>query len=504
MFRWKESSVHLYRCTASILLCTILYGAVDGSAASQYTVTDLDTFLPSALAGPWVVGTEHALPVRLNLNAGERSTLEHLGYGGAASAVLASGESVGWVWRLASNCCLLQNAAFWNAQGTLLLLSHPPGIVESVATGLNASFTVVGNGNVTESSSQAVRWWPHGTAEVVDGSGGLYTSAVGVDGYSRAWGNVLNKARVWDETGMLLEVGDLGNAPPSSSTGAVNHDAVGVGESYDPETNAYVPWRHRLGVEFATMLPKLSTSFPSCLPRSINGVGDAVGQCARYAESPAAEVLLATLWPVTGGIIDLNRSVMLPPDLVLEHARGISDEGRIVGLMGQGHSADTDHGFLLTPLPPSASVALHVNQTTFGAGQTLHAELRVQNPRSAVMNLYVGVVLPDGDQLMLFTNLSPLTGTLTSLTSNPRRFPPLLLEAELPATLTLQVTHTFSGAEPPGVYHVIAALTPPGAFDDGQIDDGDLLAFTVEAFSVTAGPTGLEATRQAIRSPHVR
>jgi hypothetical protein len=61
MFRWKESAVRQFRCTMSILLGTILYGAVGGSAVSQNSVTDLYTFLPSAVAGPWAVGTEHAL-----------------------------------------------------------------------------------------------------------------------------------------------------------------------------------------------------------------------------------------------------------------------------------------------------------------------------------------------------------------------------------------------------------------------------------------------------------
>jgi hypothetical protein len=64
--------MHQYRQIFTLSLCLILYSTVYGYAQPQYILTDLGSFRPSAIAGPWVVGQEPLglpfdVPIRLNL-----------------------------------------------------------------------------------------------------------------------------------------------------------------------------------------------------------------------------------------------------------------------------------------------------------------------------------------------------------------------------------------------------------------------------------------------------
>jgi hypothetical protein len=125
------------------------------------------------------------------------------------------------------------------------------------------------------------------------------------------------------------------------------------------------------------------------------------------------------------------------------------------------------------------ALTLSLNQRTFRSGDTLRVGLREQNPGAPVnADFYFGVLLPDGVTVLFVTNLSAFIGVVTRLDADPRTFRPLLANVQLPhgldTTLIDFFVYTFAGGEPAGTYAAFTFFTPPGAFNDGRIDAGDL------------------------------
>jgi hypothetical protein len=146
------------------------------------------------------------------------------------------------------------------------------------------------------------------------------------------------------------------------------------------------------------------------------------------------------------------------------------------------------------PLPPppppplSREMTLSLNQMAFRTGDTLRVGLGAQNPDPAFMaDFYFAVLLPDGVTILFVTSLSPLNGVVTRLDADPRVFRPLLANVQvsqgMDVTLTDFLVYTFAGGEPAGTYSIFAVLTPPGAFNDGYVDPGDLLVIDAHPFS---------------------
>jgi uncharacterized repeat protein (TIGR01451 family) len=145
-------------------------------------------------------------------------------------------------------------------------------------------------------------------------------------------------------------------------------------------------------------------------------------------------------------------------------------------------------------MPAGPSLALTVNQATFQPGQTLRVTLDLSNPGpSLTTDVYVGVILPDGVNTLFPTNVSPLEGVITTLSSDPRTFARLLRNVSWPAGMraTQQdyFTHTFTGLEPLGTYHVLVGWTKPNSLEDGRMDEGDVLALAWAPFTFTRGGT---------------
>jgi hypothetical protein len=126
-----------------------------------------------------------------------------------------------------------------------------------------------------------------------------------------------------------------------------------------------------------------------------------------------------------------------------------------------------------------------LNQTTFRTGQTLIVALGVQNTGPAfTADFYFAVLLPDGVTILFFT---PTNVIASRLDADPRTFQPLAANVPLPEGPALIIDNfrsfTFSGGEPSGTYSFFAVLTPPGAFGNGQIDPGEILALGIQPFS---------------------
>ena len=113
------------------------------------------------------------------------------------------------------------------------------------------------------------------------------------------------------------------------------------------------------------------------------------------------------------------------------------------------------------------------------AGDTLTIDLTVHNgPTGVPLDLYVGLFLPD-NQIAYFRGAG-----LASLGALPPH--PITDAARSPGnephTATLRRGRSARGA--PGTYQFFAALVRRGAVSDGAVDDSDLAAFELEAFTI--------------------
>ena len=460
----------------------VLTIAVYGYAQPQYTVTDLGPFTPSAIAGPWVVGEENNLPIRLNLDTMQKITLGHLGFGGIAYAVLASGEAVGTVYRSAS----VQDGAatFWDAQGQAFPL---PGPLPSEARDLNEAWTVAGSSASCPGGQRAMRWYPtEGRAECLE-------SRVGA-----SWGKAIDgQDRVWGQTSNVVTVWDVGKAPyllvSERGVQAVvrgGNEVLAVGWAEQPGSFNLLAAHFRFPPAIILLPTLLTGNDIGCSARGINAASVTVGDCAKFSPSRAM------LWPDTTSVVDLNTRVQAP--FMLESATGINDEGEIIG-------TSAGRNWLLTPIVSPPAITMLLNQATFTTGDTLHVALRVQQPGPTFTgDFYFGAILPDGTALFLSD-----AGGIQVRLDNPRAFRPLARHVVFAQGLDLNLnpffSHTFSGGESPGGYTIFAFFTPPAAFDDDRIDAGDLLALELKSFRFS--PSGLvaqlPANVQAIRDRHM-
>jgi hypothetical protein len=146
-----------------------------------------------------------------------------------------------------------------------------------------------------------------------------------------------------------------------------------------------------------------------------------------------------------------------------------------------------DVGWLTSPGGTNLTLTLSLNQSAFRSGNTLRVGLRAQNPGVPVnADFYFGVLLPDGVTALFVTSLSPLNGVVTRLDADPSTFRPLLPDVQLAQGLDVTFTdffvYTFADGEPAGTYAAFAFFTPPGAFNDGLVDAGDLLVIDARPF----------------------
>ena len=136
------------------------------------------------------------------------------------------------------------------------------------------------------------------------------------------------------------------------------------------------------------------------------------------------------------------------------------------------------------------TLTLGLNHTTFRAGDILRVRLGIHTLGPTVTtDVYLGFLWPDGVTVLFVTSLAPLDGVVTRLDADPRTFTPFTASFEFPpgveATLDDFMVYAFTGGESLGPYAVFTLLTPPGVFQDGQVDAGDLLALTRQLFTVS-------------------
>ena len=117
--------------------------------------------------------------------------------------------------------------------------------------------------------------------------------------------------------------------------------------------------------------------------------------------------------------------------------------------------------------PPGGTfLALELNETDFGTGDTIRASIRVTNGGpTRTIDFYLGYLWPDGVTVSFVTSLTPLT-IVTVTTSQPEKFQPLVRNAELQQGADIMrpdaLVATFPPNFPEGDSVAFAAITTAG------------------------------------------
>jgi probable HAF family extracellular repeat protein len=155
-------------------------------------------------------------------------------------------------------------------------------------------------------------------------------------------------AFLWEE-GVMQDLGTLGGNTEATQAFGINNSGaiVGVSQTLSEEMHAFL-WRDGVMQDLGTLGGDSSYAY------AINRAGQIVGG-SRTPTSPEFNAGHAFIWQ-RGRMIDLNEVVTnLPADVVLEVARAINDDGRIVGTtctqFCEPGATATYHGYLLIPNP---------------------------------------------------------------------------------------------------------------------------------------------------------
>lgn len=231
----------------------------------------------------------------------------------------------------------------------------------SAAWDINNNGWAVGERSRSQSGSTRAALWQGGTIRDLGTLGGSSNQpfatesiAYGVNDSGQIVGAALPRSGyplhgfVW-QNGVMRDLGTLGGngeatiAQDIANTGQI----VGSSRTASEETHAFA-WTSGIMRDLGTLGGDYSGAF------AVNELGQIVGG-SRIPNAPAHNAGHAVLWR-DGQVIDLNEQVTnLPPDVALEVARGINDDGVIVGttctlFCEPGKTAQT-RAFLLVPVP---------------------------------------------------------------------------------------------------------------------------------------------------------
>ncbi len=142
--------------------------------------------------------------------------------------------------------------------------------------------------------------------------------------------------------------------------------------------------------------------------------------------------------------------------------------------------------------PPDLGLTL--NDPALAPGQTLTAGVSVANPGGGPLaDFYFVIVLPDG---VTTVSAGPGVGARLGSLANLRTLVPVARSVSLASAFPFQnanfFTYTFTGSEPQGAYTVYFFAVTTGAFNDGALGAGDLVAYAERTFTV--GPGGAPQT----------
>jgi hypothetical protein len=149
---------------------------------------------------------------------------------------------------------------------------------------------------------------------------------------------------------------------------------------------------------------------------------------------------------------------------------------------GNGHTVDT----YVLELPSFGSLGLSVatSQSGYRTGDRFLASMGLSNPGlDSTVDLYLLELLPDGDQVVMFT----AGGVGMGRVSEPAGLRPLVPALELSAPFVWEqgdlLDYVWNGSEWPGNYALVLAAVRPGSLADDRFDEGDVVAAAVAWFA---------------------
>jgi hypothetical protein len=153
---------------------------------------------------------------------------------------------------------------------------------------------------------------------------------------------------------------------------------------------------------------------------------------------------------------------------------------------GNGSTVDT----YVVELPGYVpfQIALSTDRPAYTPGTSLRASLKLTNAGvPAAPDLYLLIVLPDGDQVVDFTDWSyHLT---RARLSSPASLRPIQAGVNLYQPFTFDAPNflgwTWQGTEMAGTYALLMMTVRPGALADDRFDPGDVLSVGWTAFRFT-------------------
>jgi len=153
---------------------------------------------------------------------------------------------------------------------------------------------------------------------------------------------------------------------------------------------------------------------------------------------------------------------------------------------GNGPTVDTYVAELPGYVP--FQITLSTNETAYRSGSSLQASMRLTNAGvPATPDLYLLVVLPDGDQVVDFTDWS--FHQILARLSNPASLRPIQTGVSLYLPFTVNAPNflgwTWQQTPAAGTYRLLMMTTRPGALADGRFDPGDVLAAGWATFTFT-------------------
>jgi hypothetical protein len=440
--------------------------------------------------------------------------MQDLGYGGSSYrwSDATPGVSVGSV-TIPTNG--IQAAAQWDASGALTLLYTRDQLHGSIANGQNVQGVTSGFGGRMDAIyggpvSSAFRWDTPESLTILDTQDGQWSESSGLDGQGNVWGWDGTNPVYWNAQGVKSII--PGKSGLSTYPVMVSHSGIAVGVSAvrDPNYNIVgTPVQATIAQGFSAM--QILSNADSCEPVDVDNTGISIGNCwMNLGGSPI---------PVVWDGRTIRRLNLEIPDGVRHFTlRGMNDQEALVGAgftieeRTGGPSIARTRGLLFSPVHEPPSLAIRLNQAVFRPGDTLRMDLELRNPgRPLTTDVYVGVILPDGQTILWLTNTAPLEGVVTSFTqaSDPRSFVPINRGVTWPRGLNAvqhdYLTYTFTGGEGPGTYHLLVGWTKPNSLQDGRIDEGDVLALAWAPIQFNGGVSrDLSATMRAIQARYAR
>jgi hypothetical protein len=461
--------------TRSILVLTmaiVLSYAVQGHPEPQYTVTALpeNFHAESVDASGVVVGSLFSPNFSSSPAIWEQGTVTTLPIRGYAVQRNASGVVVGGAYRTSPPWTV----PFASDAAGPHLWPVLPSALSGAATAINdhgeavCTFGVEGEGNFpVPARCSAEGLTPLPTL------GGEWTFAWAINAQGIAAGSGEDPSGrghvlVWDTNNQLFDYGSLGGERVELTGLNDRGQFVGWASTATGEARAF-GGDLKSGV---VMLPQPSWATGSMV-HGLNNMGVRVGS-GMMPGVDASFIRRALRWDAEGRVVDLNTRIDPAAGVTLREAIAINDAGQIVAL------PELRAGYvLLTPVAPA--LGLFVNRVDFQAGQTLRMDVAMRNPGPPLpSDVYVAAILPDGQTVLWITNTSPLQGVVGIMSDNPTTYTPMLRGVNWPAGLEVTqqdyLTYTFTGAEAPGIYHLLIGWTKPHSLEDGSIDPGDVLA----------------------------